>query len=225
MGLKYAPFPVVTALGGMALGGGCEFVLHSDAVQAHIESYVGLVEVGVGVIPGWGGCKEMLIRHMQGMPAGMAMPAIAKAFEYIATAKVAGSADEAKEMKLLNDKSRITMNRARLLPDAKALCLSLVDGYTPPEPATLNLPGPTAKAALQMGLEQFVATGKATPHDVVVCTQLADVLSGGDTDILDTLTEQQVLDLEHTHFMNLIHTKGTLDRIEHMLATGKPLRN
>lgn len=225
MGLKYAPFPVVTALGGMALGGGCEFVLHSDAVQAHIESYVGLVEVGVGVIPGWGGCKEMLLRHMQGMPAGMAMPAIAKSFEYIATAKVAGSADDAKEMKILNDKSRITMNRARLLPDAKALCLSLVDGYTPPEPATLNLPGPTAKVALQMGLDQFVATGKATPHDVVVCNELADVLSGGDTDILDALTEQQVLELEHLHFMKLIRTKGTLDRIEHMLGTGKPLRN
>lgn len=224
-GLKYAPFPVVTALGGMALGGGCEFVLHSDAVQAHIESYVGLVEVGVGVIPGWGGCKEMLLRHMQGMPAGMAMPAIAKSFEYIATAKVAGSADEAKEMKILNDKSRITMNRARLLPDAKALCLSLVDGYTPPERPTLNLPGATAKVALLMGLEQFVATGKATPHDVVVCKELADVLSGGDTDILDALTEQQVLDLEHVHFMNLIRTKGTLDRIEHMLGTGKPLRN
>lgn len=226
MGLKYAPFPVVTALGGMALGGGCEFVLHCDAVQAHSESYAGLVEVGVGVIPGWGGCKEMLLRQGLGVGGqGVAMPAIAKAFEYIATAKVAGSADEAKEMKILNDKSRITMNRARLLPDAKALCLSLVDGYTPPEPATLNLPGPTAKAALQMGLEQFVATGKATPYDVVVCTQLADVLSGGDTDIIDTLTEQQILDLEHMHFMQLIRTKGTLDRIEHMLATGKPLRN
>lgn len=223
--LKYTPFPVVSALGGMALGGGCEIVLHSDAVQAHIESYPGLVEVGVGLVPGWGGCTEMLIRHLQGMPQGNAMPAIAKVFEYLGTAKVGGSADEAKEMKILNQTSRISMNRARLLPDAKQLCMMLADNYVPPEPATLNLPGPTAKTALQMGLDQFVATGKATPHDVVVCTQLAHILAGGDTDITETVTEQQLLDLEHGAFMELIKTKGTLDRIEYMLANGKPLRN
>ncbi len=225
MGLKYSPFPVVAALGGMALGGGCEMVLHSDAVQAYIESYPGLVEVGVGVIPGWGGCKEMLLRHMQGLPQGSAMPAIAKVFEYIGTAKVAGSADDAKDMKILNQGSRITMNRARLLPDAKQLCLLMADNYVAPEPAMLSLPGGAAKAALQMGLDQFVATGKATPHDVVVCTHLASVLSGGDTDIMDTVTEQQLLDLEHEAFMELVRTKGTLDRIEYMLANGKPLRN
>jgi 3-hydroxyacyl-CoA dehydrogenase len=225
MAMKYAPFPMVSALGGMALGGGCEIVLHSSAVQAHIESYPGLVEVGVGLIPGWGGCKEMLVRHMQGLPQGSAMPAIAKVFEYIATAKVGGSADEAKDLKILNQASRISMNRARLLPDAKQLCLMMADNYTPPEPAVLNLPGATAKAALLMGLEQFVATGKATPHDVVVCTHLADVLAGGNTDITDTVTEQQILDLEVAHFMELIKTKGTLDRIEYMLNTGKPLRN
>ena len=225
MAIKYAPFPVVSALSGMALGGGCEFLLHSDAVQAHIESYPGLVEVGVGVIPGWGGCKEMLLRHLEGLPQGGAMPAIAKAFEYIGTAKVGGSADEARDMKILNNVCRISMNRVRLLPDAKQLCLMLADSYTPPQPATVNLPGPTAKTALQMGLDQFVAQGKATPHDVVVCTELAGVLSGGDTDITDVITEQQILDLEHAAFMRLIHTKGTLARIEHMLETGKPLRN
>jgi len=225
MGLKYAPFPVVSALSGMALGGGCELVLHSDAVQAHIESYPGLVEVGVGLIPGWGGCKEMLLRHLQGLPTGGAMPAIAKVFEYIATAKVAGSADEAKDMKIIGQGSRITMNRHRLLPDAKQLCLNLSDNYTPPEPQNISLPGGTAKAALLMGLEQFVATGKATPHEVVVCTQLAEILSGGNTDIMDTISEQQLLDLEHAAFMELIKTKGTLDRIEYMLANGKPLRN
>ena len=223
MGLKYAPFPVVSALGGMALGGGCEIVLHSDAVQAHVESYAGLVEVGVGVIPGWGGCKEMLVRHV-GESKG-AMPAIAKVFEYIATAKVSGSAEDAKEMKILGANTRITMNRSRLLPDAKQLCLSLADNYTPPEPANITLPGATAKAALLMGLEQFVATGKATPHDVIVCTQLAEILSGGNTDITETISEQQLLDLEHTAFMELIKTKGTLARIENMLANGKPLRN
>ena len=225
MALKYAPFPVVSALGGLALGGGCEFVLHSDAVQAHIESYIGLVEVGVGLIPGWGGCKEMLLRHLEGLPQGGSMPAIAKVFENIATAKVAGSADEAKDMKILHNGCRITMNRAHLLPDAKQLCLSLAENYTPPQPAVVSLPGPTAKTALQMALDQFAAQGKATPHDVVVCTELADVLSGGDTDMTDTVTEQQLLDLEHAHFMKLIHTKGTLDRVEFMLANGKPLRN
>ena len=223
MGLKYAPFPVVSALGGMALGGGCEIVLHSDAVQAHVESYAGLVEVGVGVIPGWGGCKEMLVRHV-GESKG-AMPAIAKVFEYIATAKVSGSAEDAKEMKILGANTRITMNRSRLLPDAQQLGLSLADNYTPPEPANITLPGATAKAALLMGLEQFVATGKATPHDVIVCTQLAEILSGGNTDITETISEQQLLDLEHTAFMELIKTKGTLARIENMLANGKPLRN
>ena len=225
MALKHAPFPVVSALGGMALGGGCEFVLHSDAVQAHIESYIGLVEVGVGVIPGWGGCKEMLLRNLEGLPHGGAMPAIAKVFETIATAKVAGSADEAKDMKILHNGCRITMNRARLLPDAKQLCLQLAENYTPPQPAIVSLPGPTAKTALQMGLDQFAAQGKATPHDVVVCTKLAQVLSGGDTDMTETITEQQILDLEHAAFMELVRTKGTLDRIEFMLLNGKPLRN
>jgi 3-hydroxyacyl-CoA dehydrogenase len=167
----------------------------------------------------------MLLRHMQGLPEGNAMPAIAKVFEYIATAKVAGSADEAKDMKILNQLSRISMNRARLLPDAKQLCLQLAESYTPPQPATVSLPGATAKAALLMGLEQFVATGKATPHDVVVCKGLATVLSGGDTDITDVITEQQLLDLEHQVFMELLKTKATIARIEYMLENNKPLRN
>jgi 3-hydroxyacyl-CoA dehydrogenase len=225
MGLKYAPFPVVAALGGMALGGGCEFVLHSDAVQAHIESYPGLVEVGVGLIPGWGGCKEMLLRHVEGLPQGGAMPAIAKVFETIGMAKVAGSADDAKDMKILNNACHISMNRARLLPDAKTLCLSLAENYTPPEPKTVSLPGPTAKTALLLALDQLVAQGKATPHDVTVSRALAGILSGGDTDITETITEQQLLDLEHAAFMNLVKTKESLARIEFMLENGKPLRN
>jgi 3-hydroxyacyl-CoA dehydrogenase len=225
MALKYAPFPVVGALGGMALGGGCEYILHCDAVQAHIESYPGLVEVGVGVIPGWGGCKEMLLRNLEGLPQGGAMPAIAKVFETIATAKVGGSADEAKDMKILHQGCRISMNRARLLPDAKQLCLMIAENYTPPAPAYVSLPGPTAKTALFMAVDQFVAQGKATPHDVIVSRALANILSGGDTDITEMLTEQNLLDLEHAAFMELIKTKDTLARIEYMLANGKPLRN
>lgn len=222
MALKYSPFPVVSALSGMALGGGCEMVLHSNAVQAHVESYPGLVEVGVGVIPGWGGCKEMLLRHCgtQGT-----MQTIGKVFEMIATAKVAGSAFEAVEMKILADNNPITMNRARVLADAKRRCLSMAENYQTPQPATIRLPGPSAKVAMMMAVDGFVASGKATPHDAVVCKVLAHVLSGGETDMADELTEQQLLDLEYEGFMELIKTRGTLDRIEHMLETGKPLRN
>lgn len=238
MALKYAPFPVVSGLTGMALGGGCEIILHSNAVAAHMESYPGLVEVGVGLIPGWGGCKEMLLRHLgekagkesKGMignlmATGGAMPAISKAFEAIATAKVGGSAEEARDLKILREDDRITMNRVRVLADAKARCLEMAKDYKAPEPAVLHLPGATAKVALSMAVDGFKAAGKASPHDVTVCKALATVLSGGDTDMSEGLTEQQVLDLEHEVFMELVKMKPTLARIEHMLETGKPLRN
>ncbi len=241
MGLKYAPFPVVASLSGMALGGGCELLLHSDAVQAHIESYPGLVEAGIGVIPGWGGCKELLFRHiiaaeasqkaiMQGkrpdpFVAGGPMPAISKPFEYISTAKVGGSAPQARDMMILNAKSRITMNRRRVLADAKELALELAQNYAPPEQRTVRLPGASGYAALKMAVDGFRSNGKATPHDEVVSLHLAHVLTGGDTDMTVEMTEQQVLDLEHDMFMELVHTKATRDRIAHMLNTSKPLRN
>lgn len=241
MGLKYAPFPVVSSLSGMALGGGCELQLHVDAVQAHLESYPGLVEAGIGVIPGWGGCKELLLRHMAAanaaqksimkgekpamMMSGGPMGAISKTFEYISMAKVAGSAQEARDMLILNDKSRISMNRRRVLADAKELALQLAENYTPPEPVTVRLPGASGKLALDMAVEGFVKSGKATPHDVVVASHLATVLTGGDTDITQEVTEQQLLDLEHDHFMELTKTKATQARIAHMLNTSKPLRN
>jgi 3-hydroxyacyl-CoA dehydrogenase len=241
MGLKYAPFPVVASLSGMALGGGCELLLHCDAVQAHMESYPGLVEAGIGVIPGWGGCKELLLRHtaladasskaiMQGkapkpfMPNGP-MPAIAKAFEYISTAKVAGSADQARDMLILNAASRISMSRTRVLNDAKTHCLELAKNYAPPESPLIRLPGKSGHAALTMAVENFVSQGKATPHDAVVAGHLASVLTGGDTDITLEITEQNLLDLEHDHFMELVRTQPTQDRISHMLNTNKPLRN
>jgi 3-hydroxyacyl-CoA dehydrogenase len=229
MRLKYAPFPVVASLSGMALGGGCELTLHCDAVQAHMESYQGLVEVGVGVIPAWGGCKELLLRtqHVQTLgkiPQG-AMPVLAQAFETIMLAKVAGSAQEAQELLFLNEKSRISMNRQRVLPDAKALCASLAKEYAPPSPPQLHLAGESGKVAMLMALDGFKATGKATPHDVVIGTHLAEVLSGGNTDYSIPLTEQDVLDLEREHFIELVKTKATRARIEHMLEHNKPLRN
>lgn len=245
MGLKFAPFPVVSAPSGMALGGGCELLMHSDAVQAHIETYTGLVEVGVGIIPAWGGCKEMLIRHIdkhlnsQKAVAKMgrmfssvspfktlnAMPAVTKSFENIATAKVAKSAAEAQKMLILTDKDSITMNRDRLLADAKEKCLKLAKNYQAPEPRIFNLPGKTARIALEMAIKGFAKTGKATEHDQVVAKILAQVLSGANTKISNDLSEQDLLDLEIKAFMQLVKNEDSMARLEHMLETGKPLRN
>ena len=226
MALRYAPFPVVAAPSGMALGGGCEILLASDAVQAHAETYTGLVEVGVGLIPGWGGCKEMLHRWatLGKLPNGP-MPAVARAFEIISVATVAKSAAEAKEYLFMRPTDGITMNRYRLLADAKAKALSLVEGYKPPEPPTFTLPGPSGRVALDMAVQGFHRAGKATDYDLVVLGELAEVLSGGNTDVIKTLTENDMLELERTRFMHLVRNEGSLDRITQMLETGKPLRN
>ncbi len=225
--LKFAKFPVVGAPSGMALGGGCEILLHCSAVQAHAETYMGLVEVGVGIIPAWGGCKEMLIRSQPGPrePQGP-MPAVMAAFEQISLAKVSKSAADAKEMKLLRKTDGITMNRDRLLADAKALALKMVAaGYKPPDPVELRLPGATARAALKLAVDGYALQGLAFPHDVTVAGHLANVLSGGDTDVMDTVDEDRVMKLEKRAFMALVKTGPTLARMEAMLADGKPLRN
>ncbi len=224
--LKYAPFPVVGAPSGMALGGGCEILLHCDSIQAHAETYMGLVEVGVGLIPGWGGCKEMLQRWVTNTkrPAGP-MPPIIKVFEMISTASVAKSAAEAQSMLLLRNTDHITMNRDRLLADAKAQALSMIENYQPPEEIEITLAGPAAKTAMSMAVSGFRKNGMATPHDEVVSLALADVISGGDTDITETLSEDDLLELERETFMALAHHPDSLDRMEHMLETGKPLRN
>jgi 3-hydroxyacyl-CoA dehydrogenase len=225
--VKYAPFPVIAAPSGMALGGGCEVVLHCAAVQAHAETYMGLVETGVGIVPAWGGCKEMLIRHTPGPrdPNGP-MPGVMAAFQQISMAKVSKSAADAKDMKYLRPSDGITMNRDRLLADAKVLALKLVaDGYKPPEPTQLRLPGPTARAALRLAIDGFALQGIALPHDVVVANHLANVLSGGATDMQDVIEEEQILGLEKSAFMALVKSGPTLARMETILATGKPLRN
>jgi 3-hydroxyacyl-CoA dehydrogenase len=225
--MKYAPFPVVAAPSGMALGGGCETVLHAGAVQAHAETYMGLVEVGVGVVPGWGGCKEMLVRNQAGPkdPKGP-MPPVAAAFEAISLAKVAKSAAEAKEFRFLRSTDGISMNRDRLLADAKARALKmLADGYQPPKAPELRLPGPSGRTGLNLVVHGFALQGKALPHDVVVSDALAEVLSGGKTDHTEIVTEDHVTKLERAAFMKLVKTESTLARMEHMLTTGKPLRN
>ncbi|HEY6870085.1 MAG TPA: enoyl-CoA hydratase/isomerase family protein, partial [Novosphingobium sp.] len=224
--LKYAPFPVVGAPAGTALGGGCEILLASDAIQAHAESYIGLVECGVGLVPGWGGCGELLDRWQTNpaLPKGP-MPAVVKVFEIVSTATVAKSAAEARELGFLRPTDGITMNRDRLLADAKAKALALVDGYAPPEPPTYRLPGPSGKAALELAVQGFHARGLATDYDVVVAGKLAEVLSGGETDPTEVLDEADLLALERAAFNALVREPRTIARVESILETGKPLRN
>jgi 3-hydroxyacyl-CoA dehydrogenase len=225
--LKYAPFPVVGAPSGMALGGGCEILLHCDAVQAHAETYTGLVEAGIGVVPAWGGCKEMLLRWWgkPGRPGGP-MPPVIRVFETLGTAQVAKSAPEAKELLFLRAGDGITMNRDRLLADAKARAQALAAaGYRPPSETEIALPGPTALAAMSLAVDGLRIAGKATPHDAVVGTALAGVLSGGDTDITATVSEDELLGLERKAFMALVRHPATIARVQHMLKTGRPLRN
>jgi 3-hydroxyacyl-CoA dehydrogenase len=224
--LKYAPFPVVAAPAGLALGGGCEICLHADAIQAHAETYIGLVEVGVGVIPGWGGCGEMIDRlsKVPAMPKGP-MPAVMKAFELISTAQVAKSAAEARDMTILRPTDGITMNRERVLADAKARALSMVSGYVPPAPPVFRLPGASGRAAFADAVKGFQARGLATEYDGVIAGRLAYVLTGGDADPVDLVTEDQVRELERRMFMDCVRDPRTRDRIVTMLKTGKPLRN
>ena len=224
--LKYAPVPVVGAPSGMALGGGCEILLHCSAVQAHSETYMGLVEVGVGLLPGWGGCKELLARWQAEpkLPRGP-MPAVAKAFEIISTAQVSKSAAQARGLGFLRSTDQVTMNRDRLLYDAKQRVLALAEDYQPPKAAEYRLPGPGGRVALDLAVDGFAATGKATPHDVVVSKEVARVLTGGEADPLDILTEDDITTLERGAFMALVRNPASLARTEHMLATGKPLRN
>jgi 3-hydroxyacyl-CoA dehydrogenase len=224
--MKYAPFPVVAAPAGLALGGGCEIVLNSNAVQAHAELYMGLVECGVGLIPGWGGCGEMIDRwRTHGKLPNGPMPAVVKTFEQVSTATVSTSAADAKRLMYLRPSDGITMNRDRLLADAKTRALAMVDGYQPPKPPEFKLPGESGKIGMVMAAEGFHRRGVATEYDVTVATALAEVLSGGPADLTDTVTEADMLKLERTAFMRLVHNTSTMARIEHTLATGKPLRN
>jgi len=224
--LKYAPFPVVAAPAGLALGGGCEICLNADAIQAHAETYIGLVECGVGLVPGWGGNGEMLDRWQKAkaMPRGP-MPAVAKVFQTVSTATVAKSAAEAKEHLFLRETDGITMNRDRLLADAKAKALALADGYTPPEPPVFRLPGESGRVGLGLAVKDFQKKGLATAYDGVVSDRLAEVLTGGEADLVDTVTEEQLLRLERKAFLASVKDPRTQARVEHMLTTGKPLRN
>ncbi len=227
--LKYAPFPVVGAPAGMALGGGCEILLHCDAIVAHAETCAGLVETGVGLVPAWGGCKELLARFSRpgiaGPMPGGPMPPVGRAFEMVGLAKVSQSAAEARELGILRRDDAIVMNRDRVLGEAIDRVHVLRDGYAPPEPPVFRLPGPSGKAALALRVGDLARTGKAPPHDTVVADALARVLTGGDADLTDEVTEDDLLALEREAVLSLLGTEATRARIAHMLETGRPLRN
>ncbi|HET9111816.1 MAG TPA: 3-hydroxyacyl-CoA dehydrogenase/enoyl-CoA hydratase family protein, partial [Ktedonobacterales bacterium] len=234
MALKYSVVPVVVAPVGRVLGGGCEVVMHGQHVRAAAETYLGLVEVGVGVIPAGGGCKEMLLRWQtlsqkvthEGGPFAPAR----HAFEIIAVATVATSADDARAYGFLKKTDAVTLDRERLLADAKADALALAAAkargeWKAPEPGVIRPAGIGARLALEQQVDNLRLVGKVTEHDAVVAGKLAYVLTGGEHSPLDTLSEQDVLDLEREAFLSLCGMPATQARMDHMLKTGKPLRN
>jgi len=227
--LRFADVPVIVAPAGMALGGGCEIVLHADRVQAAAESYVGLVEVGVGLIPAGGGTKEMVARAVDGLPATHAdlLPFAQRVFETIGFAKVSTSAADARRLGFLGAADRVTMNRDRVMADAKTYALERVsEGYQRPVPrAAIPVGGEGVLAALKLGVHLAWRAGRISDHDAVVGRALATVIAGGALPHQATVSEQYLLDLEREAFLKLCGERKTLERIQHTLKTGKPLRN
>ena len=231
MSLRYSPKPVVVAPFQMVFGGGCEMVLHADRVRASAETYIGLVEVGVGIIPAGCGTKEMLVRAMDSIPANLKdadpFPFVKRAFETIAMAKVATSGEEARELGFLSQDDSISMNADRLIADAKKEVLALASrGYVQPQQRTDILAlGNPALATLKLGVHLMKRSGYISDHDALIGEKLARILTGGDLNHTTRVSEQYLLDLEREAFLSLIGTRKTQDRIAHMLKTGKPLRN
>jgi 3-hydroxyacyl-CoA dehydrogenase len=237
MKLKYLEKPVVAAPAGMALGGGCEICLASDRVRCAAETYMGLVEVGVGLLPAGGGTKEMLIRsteHLFEVQKGGLYPKqidltpfIARAFETIAMAKVSTSGYEAIAMGYLRTTDKVTINRDYLIEDAKKTVLAMnLEGYTPSRPTErIRVAGEDTFATIKFGLWSMKAGGYITEHDVTVSTKIGYVLCGGNVHPDTYVTEQYLLDLEREAFLSLCGEPKTHARIQHTLSTGKPLRN
>jgi 3-hydroxyacyl-CoA dehydrogenase len=231
MSLRYSAKPVVVAPFQMVFGGGCEMVLHADRVRASAETYIGLVEVGVGIIPAGCGTKEMLVRALDSIPGDMKdadpFPFVKRAFETIAMAKVATSAEEARSFGFLSEEDSISMNPDRVIADAKKEVLSLAStGYVQPQQRTDILAlGNPALATLKLGVHLMKRAGYISEHDALIGEKLARILTGGDLNHPTRVSEQYLLDLEREAFLSLIGTRKTQDRIAHMLKTGKPLRN
>src|SRR5690606_29715750 len=241
MALKYLERPVVVAPYGMTLGGGAEVTFAADHVVAAAETYMGLVEVGAGVIPGGGGCKEMLIRFLEGQPgvletppaggAGMQtpidlQPLVNRAFEVIGTATVSTSGPEAQQLRYLRPRDTIVANRDHLWHEAKQAVLALdAAGYRPPVPPQIPVLGPDGRAVLELAAQQLYWSGYATEHDLTIARKLAYVLTGGPLPAGTRVSEQYLLDLEREAFLSLCGHPKSVARMQHILATGKPLRN
>ncbi|MBR59418.1 MAG: hypothetical protein CMH54_15570 [Myxococcales bacterium] len=225
--LRQSPVPVVAAPKGLTLGGGLEVCLGADAVQSHIECYHGLVEVGVGLIPGGGGCKEVLVRLLENVPKSAdPFPYVQKAFEAIGMAKVAESAAEGRDYGYMRRTDGITMNRMDLTSHAKARVLGMArSGYAPTPDPVLHLPGREGMANLSVGIQGMVWSGYISEHDALIGNKLAEVLCGGDVAPGTAVSEEQILELERANFLSLVGEEKSQARMEHMLMKGKPLRN
>ena len=229
MALRYADVPVVVAPAGLTLGGGCEIAMHGNRVQAAVETYLGLVEVGVGLIPAGGGTKEMVACAMEQMPPGTTdyLPHIQRAFETVAFAKVSASGPDAQRIGYLQSTDAFTMNRERLLTDAKHRALDRVrEGYQRPAPRTaIPVGGDAVLAPLKLGVHLAWKAGRISDHDALIGRKLATIMAGGNLPHPTTVSEQALLDLEREALLSLTGERKTQERIQHTLKTGKPLRN
>lgn len=228
MRVRYSSVPVVVAPHGLTLGGGCEMSMHADVIQAAAETYIGLVEVGVGLIPGGGGTKELTKRVSDRFESGdVELNALQNAFMNIATAKVATSAHEAMDMNIIRSVDRISVNKDRQIADAKATVLELADaGYTKPIQATnIRVQGKTGMALVMAGVNGMKMGNYASEHDAKIAQKIGYVMCGGDLSYPQEVSEQYLLDLEREAFLSLTGEKKTLERIQSILTTGKPLRN
>ncbi|MBM4331824.1 MAG: 3-hydroxyacyl-CoA dehydrogenase/enoyl-CoA hydratase family protein [Deltaproteobacteria bacterium] len=229
MAMKYFEKPIVAAPHGMALGGGCEVCLASHRIRAALETYMGQVEIGVGLLPGAGGNKEVYLRCIEGIPDGVTpdlLPFLRKAFENIAMAKVATSAEEARKLGFLRSTDKITANVDHLLYDAKQTVLAMVkEGFRPPRPRLIPVAGDGGRAAIKYMANTMRQGGFISEYDEFIAGKLAYILTGGDVLSGALVTEQRMLDIEREAFLSLCGEKKTQDRISHMLKTNKPLRN
>src|SRR5699024_3517139 len=229
MNIKYSEKPIVTAPFQLSVGGGAEVTLPAAAVQASQEAYIGLVEAGVGLIPGGGGTKELYLKMLRGMPKGLnfELQQVSNAvFERIASAVVATCAEEARELGFLDKSEGISVNPDHLLPDAKQRVRGLAQaGYTAPDHEKVPVVGDSGYAAMLLGAKGLQLSGYASEHDLKIAEKIAYVLSGGRIKEGTLVDEQTILDLEREAFLSLIGEPKTQQRMQHMLVKGKPLRN
>jgi len=227
--IRYAPKPVVVAPHGMTLGGGCEISLHAARRHAAAETYIGLVETGVGLIPAGGGCKEMLVRATEAVGAGSDLDLfqhLRPVFETMAMAKVSTSAEEGRRLGYLSASDPIAMNGDRLVAQAKQTALALArGGYRPPVAPAIRVLGQEFYAAAKLAIHMMLRAEYITEYDAVVARKLACILAGGDLTSSQTVSEQYILELEREAFVSLTGEAKTQQRIAHTLKTGKPLRN